>query len=1293
MKNEDDIFRIVSDFMKGKSGSPDVEMAKLSFEGEFLPDEFEPPKMSSTYDEFVKEYPIVASGLSSCSLEHCLTIFGSMLTFPEFQSNACRLNVLVHLAFLCAKGKARPTQAQVVAWFNQLDNGTCGWQEDPAEDVFLSTITVKSGDYRLFEGNAEGNSFQTQLFVAILDDMPDNGSYRPLKAAVTSLLRLSDELVERTGVPVYSVGNATPASKIKKPDSRTWSELRKRASFTFDELERLGINPNSLSPFLIGSGDLKNLFAYCPGHSPLNFKPIYPTRNGLIVFQPGLIGIAIRCLLITSCTTAGMEVSLHKALANAYEMHFSNESFLGSSAPSLEMHGYDSFYASQVVKEIDPGRYLHLLFFVDGFEDFESGGFIGINPVEKISDFVKKSVGNVHKTHLTKDGFREGLTLVIGCGWGRAVSLYLGENPAGWRVEVIPAHDATTLSRTPSFQCLDFLRVHDASDALIKLNIELMNASGFLNLFAWMMGNNGHIIPHEKMGDDLHNESGQAFFNIPQNCNLRLRHAAYLAADLRTLPRPDGSIAKLRRAHGVPRYGTEELSPFYADIAALEKRVFRSVYIGKRGIFWAEANTSSGLDVEIRFQLADMTMHWSELVFKYFDERKCTNDDTRASCCFHFLDDKMPDGDDPIPNAEKVSALTERRDKDANATVTFDVKKGFISAGRRSDNLGERSIVKAIVESCFAALSETPDRNEINATVNAVVKTDNARHFHVFSVPQLRDYIREDLPDNVQIIERMDDANTRLGLGWLCRNPSEGRDIEGLDKCKNYLRKLVDGLIQKFKASVARFDKRILVEKLLRNHEALLAEIDTWNRTYGAVEALSTDSSLATSETIRQIGNFNAASMSSRIAIEAAVCESPLQGGLKPGQYDIAQMLAYASLIHHTGGYSEAMIAGMMSPEIKISPAGEVMMNHDFSSEVIQPFGVSFQTNSLRRAAQKYTENYASTTDEKAGSQAKETPSDHDRQFEEAWDDEYGFTLESLQVFVSGIDSLLVTDRKAVLHLKMSNLIERLCIETKLSSKVLEACIQAFSLTPREKWDVAPNGYMSSAWFPWKFQRQLSLVTRPIVQLENTDDPECLIAPAMIIMHVAKFVSDAREGALDQQMFKQNGLMFRWIGTVNGDQGEAFNEQVAAKFLTTGWNAQANLSDGQILNRKKNPAFGDVDVLAWDKKQKRVLVVECKDLSFDKTIGEIARRLAKYKGVIKANGKRDDLKRHLDRCEDIEANIVELSQFVGFDVERVERVLMFSQSTPIQFSNIAEQNSIRICTFADITEQFSIADG
>jgi hypothetical protein len=104
-----------------------------------------------------------------------------------------------------------------------------------------------------------------------------------------------------------------------------------------------------------------------------------------------------------------------------------------------------------------------------------------------------------------------------------------------------------------------------------------------------------------------------------------------------------------------------------------------------------------------------------------------------------------------------------------------------------------------------------------------------------------------------------------------------------------------------------------------------------------------------------------------------------------------------------------------------------------------------------------------------------------------------------------------------------------------------------------------------------------------------------------------------------------------------------------------------------------------------------VLVVECKDLSFDKTLGEIARRLSNYQGGTKSGGKRDDLRKHLDRCEDIDANLAALSDFVGFQVKGIERVLLFSEATPIQFSKIADRFAVKVCTSGDIISDFSMS--
>ena len=64
--------------------------------------------------------------------------------------------------------------------------------------------------------------------------------------------------------------------------------------------------------------------------------------------------------------------------------------------------------------------------------------------------------------------------------------------------------------------------------------------------------------------------------------------------------------------------------------------------------------------------------------------------------------------------------------------------------------------------------------------------------------------------------------------------------------------------------------------------------------------------------------------------------------------------------------------------------------------------------------------------------------------------------------------------------------------------------------------------------------------------------------------------------------------------------------------------------------------YGDVDILAYHEESKRLLAIECKDLHYKKTPGEIAEQLNDYRGEMRQDGKKlkkDELKKHLDRME------------------------------------------------------------
>jgi len=87
--------------------------------------------------------------------------------------------------------------------------------------------------------------------------------------------------------------------------------------------------------------------------------------------------------------------------------------------------------------EIDPGRFLHLFFFVDGTDEFLNRRIQRYQRGAKRLVFRPRlqpatGLGNGRK----ESGFLGGITMLVTCGYGRAVTATLTrELPTNWRLE------------------------------------------------------------------------------------------------------------------------------------------------------------------------------------------------------------------------------------------------------------------------------------------------------------------------------------------------------------------------------------------------------------------------------------------------------------------------------------------------------------------------------------------------------------------------------------------------------------------------------------------------------------------------------------------------------------------------------------------------------------------------------------------------------------------------------------------------------------------------------------------
>lgn len=1274
MSSKTPLDQALSDYMKGKRRSvPSFQVGQQN-SGKSRPDQ-----LTRSYADIGQQHPKVIKELKERETISTTALIGALLTLPELQSNSIRIETLQHLALMFCNGPRKPKLSQVGPWFDQLDKGPCGLLEDPAEDLFVSTVSDDEGSYRLFEGGAVANAFYVQIFIQVIATLPDNSSYDFLRNGVKAVLRLSEALADRAETSRYMTGNPVPRKTLPEMSREMTDQLRARMRFSAEDLQDLGINRVDLMPFIFNMQDIAKLSEASIGHSALENAPLLAHGDDVYVILPTTLGLALRNFVIETCISGDTRQSFERALAQAYADTFKSESILGErhGAPlSFRAIGQSRLSIAVVSKRLDEGRFLDLILFCDSLTDFEETSFVGRNPTTDLNRLVEKTAKQLKAKHLNTPGFNESLLLVVGCGWGRALGLVPPPQEDQFLTQFLPAHDLITLSRTTNFQALDLFKILGAQNAATELGAEIFNASGLLNLVAWVDRNNGHIIPHDDIEPEAFDPQTPLQLMIPQNENLRLRANSAIGVDLHTVRDPLDRNVLVRRKNSQPAYGRIQLTPFYLDLEAAGDQRMRAVYQGQSGNWWVEVELQRKLPHEIAFNLAQMVMHWAEIVARRLDSEAIGSPEG-IGWMAHFADEAVPTIDDHAPS--DVSSICEATIEGKTANIR--IGPGFLVASNHPQNIAERVIVQSLFVTGLQLLGRSVSIEKIDDFVQSAVRTDKSRHFHAFSVPSVRDHTRASLPARHQHISKFDDAWSRLGLGWLARERELGHTIEGPDNCCAFLRSLIDRVIERMSASLGTYNRTALVTDMLSNHEALAAETDTWKRTFGAIASLADSQAKAEADATEKLGAFTAGCITSRIVLEMALCICSETASKKSGRIDKSRLLADASMLFHLGGFHDAIRDGIMEPVVRISPGGDVQMNHDFTEKTARAYGKSYQKRELNYATQKYNDHFLLADELEEVEEKKPLPTEV-QAFSQIWREEFGVTLEETRAFMSGFVTIAAEDQKAVTTLKRSDLIMRLVTAANLPASIVETCLAQFTLSPRARWNSAPDGYLDSSWQPWRFRRQLSIVSRPVIELDNTANPLIALAPSMTAHHIAVYVSNVLHARFDQSIYHSNAMK-KYVGETTGRDGEAFNEYTAKRFRELGWQAKANLSDGEILNRPKVASFGDVDVLAWNSKEKRILVIECKDLSLDKTIGEISRRLARYRGLA-PNGRRDDLRKHLDRVEELSNNSVSLGEYVGITDPVVEGLFVTGNEVPMKFDEGLRSKGIRFVPISDI---------
>jgi len=1216
------------------------------------------------------ENPALIAALRQLHPVKAATTFAGLLTQKSLQSNCLRLEVLVHLALACGEGDKAPVAQFVRHAFKAVGQSFYGRLEDPAEDVFVSSVYSSRGNYRILEGIWESSGFYLQRFVNIVDRISDTGNMDRLKNSVHALLKLSDLLCERANLSRYDLGNALPEVELPRKIANELADARRIVRFTRDELFSAGIEMRNLAPFVFKPSNREALLNQTISHTDLERRPISIDGDDLVFLLPTAVSIAIRRFLIDAIGSGPNRERLLQALAHEYAKLLSNTPLLGDIKDSdVVLIRSNAGILANVYRLVDVGHYLNLIFFMDTLDGFEDDGFAGTYRTQAdMADAIDERIDHCVEVSNKNPKFRSGITVIIGCGVGRGVSVpFSNKHRPGWRIDSISAPDLCTLSWTPNMKPLNLWRIYSARDKLIAQSLNLQNANGLLNLVAWTRSLDGHLVPHASIPEEMTN--GRGILMVTQNALLELRHEVVIAWDPHMEQDVQGNWHLVCK-EGQSYFDEDKKFPIYVSTEREREGYPLGACITNRRTWWFELSGRNGPLGSVGSERWRMMATWLRRAAPVLESNfpSLSTGPILWRCVFsnpsHPSDFEMQPG--TLEDARSAIAMSCNK---ASRVITLDVSDGFDRALFNSENIAESTLVREFVRG-VVVLAGFDSVSFDHATVAAkIIGSSAARQTHALVARDFRDFIETLTTTHPVTINRYDDAELKLGLGWRVRDPTAGSEIIGKDSCTVFLNKLVTSLEEEICEEVRKYGRQRLINAILLNSEVASQDRNQWKKTAAAVLALHDDQHAALHTMARHEYKLNGVLQASRILIEMAICESPLAGGLFPSQLDLSRLMARASSLFHLGGWSDAIRWDVMEPLLVVRPLGDVHVNHDFIDNIAEKFAGASSDVKFRHAAK----NYAQNLEERP--LAVETVDDMNGRFLSAWANEFGASFQDFRCFVDKVENIGIHENEAVLCLPRSRLTGLLS-----NTDAADAIVRIFTLESRSSWRNVPHGFTEKDRQPWRFRRRLSIVRRPLLQINHEPDPLIMVAPGMLREALAYMANNYRQGNFpDEQL---GSSMRSFVGHARRMRGSEFNSAVHDRLKTLGWQVVPEIKLTKLLQKNLGAKdWGDIDVFAWHTVSKRILVIECKDVYFGKTYGEIAEQLSDFRGEVQSNGKADMLKKHLDRVAIVRAEFATVREYVCMpDASMIESHLVFKNPVPMQFAanNIAKQVQVSL---------------
>jgi len=1074
--------------------------------------------------------------------------------------------------------------------------------EDPETNLFTDLVTFQGGDYLIFPGISEGGSYVLSNLLTAIYKWPHSAISDQLRdncyEASILILNLSNIIASRLGYSRY-MDSLVEEDEIFHPSHAQLKELKTAIVIPEEEMVQLlkesQISKEVLQKFL-HEIDSQTILKESSDESPLVINPIIYSNGEYIIASPATMSYALVNFILTEARSldciSDLSMSYHDYIWNNLQLHLRQ---LGCTPLELSTDiNIDETELREGIYRFDNDKLVYVQLITGGEGQYQD---------RKQSIIDRVLTQPVFLGHKFMD-----ITLVS--SMGREV-YFLFEKTNNSRSIGMPIYDFVTLANLREHSAIDLWKCVIASEERISDAIHL--TCSFLDIFKLYKENDDSFY----LSDNVKNAQP---FILPGYAGNYYQESKLLLDEHSVLRFEGGKLVHM------PVVRKDKYEPVYYSNIDLGRQL-RLLVEGFDQPIWVEplksimhvAPEASG----VYFKMAEAIAFWLWQSQAFIKNDLSLLGRPPIYVFFEFVPE---DSFYPIVrDLEKDPLLSEHFEVISNGReLSISIPHTIIPYLNGADNEGERVLLRHILKGLNQILAAKHHSIINDERIDTIIEETAPLGIKkkVFFVDTASNLMLD--PSNLDELRYIQDYDINQvldclvpDLGALCPSLGNKLDKEAKEKLTRDI--VLRVLLPKLESIISTYENEALLQRLFSLNESLIQkreELKILTPTRIACFSSFEDQIVELHESLDKL---NQTIIAVRCLIEHLAAE-PSLGQEIVSTTAIDNLIAIMSAIIDWGSLGDQIKFELFEIEMEILPSGRVGTKKEIFKEVFDPYSSSKARETVTDALDSFAQAF-----QQDSSEGEDVPENLDR----AFIDEFGISFTRICEIINDMGIIAYQQSNAYACISRNELfleinkLDHIFTEEEFDTALLYLC-----LINRGKVQNVPAGFDNIDISPWRFNRRLSLYRKPIVALDNPDDPSNPIIYWGYRQLLASRIYLYDQCITNRLRVADNGPIEKVLGKIAQHKGKKLVESVIQElgYKNLIIDSEVEIRPNSTLFHEKD--IGDVDVIIIDKSATTIYSLECKSLAPSRNIKEMIEEVGKLFG---SDNKKGMLDKHLER--------------------------------------------------------------